>query len=75
MTTLQAQIPDQLLKQAQYLVNQGWVTNMDELITEAMRRYLESHREAVAEQFIREDANWNDFLPTLARHIYQHSFS
>ena len=75
MTTLQAQIPDQLLKQAQYLVNQGWVTNMDELITEAMRRYLESHREAVAEQFIREDANSNDFLPTLAKHIYQNSFS
>ena len=58
MTTLQAQIPDQLLQQAQYLVNQGWVTNMDELIAEAMRRYLESHREAMTEQFIREDVDW-----------------
>ncbi len=58
MTTLQAQIPDQLLQQAQYLVNQGWVTNMDELIAEAMRRYLESHREAITEQFIREDVDW-----------------
>jgi hypothetical protein len=58
MTTLQAQIPDQLLKKAQYLVNQGWITNMDELIAEAMRRYLESHREAMSEQFVREDVDW-----------------
>lgn len=58
MTTLQTQIPDQLLQQAQYLVNQGWVTNIDELIAEAMRRYLESHREAMSEQFIREDVDW-----------------
>lgn len=31
MTTLQIQIPDQLLQQ-------GWVANMDELIAESMRR-------------------------------------
>ncbi|MBS3953023.1 MAG: CopG family transcriptional regulator [Methylomicrobium sp.] len=58
MTTLQTQIPDQLLQQAQYLVNQGWVTNIDELIAEAMRRYLESHRETMTEEFIREDVDW-----------------
>ncbi|MCK9607934.1 MAG: ribbon-helix-helix domain-containing protein [Methylomonas sp.] len=58
MTTLQTQIPDQLLQQAQYLVQQGWVANMDELIAESMRRYLESHREAMTEQFIREDVEW-----------------
>ena len=58
MTTLQTQIPDQLLQQAQNLVNQGWVTNIDELIAKAMRRYLESHREAMTEQFIREDVDW-----------------
>lgn len=58
MTTLQTQIPDQLLQQAQHLVQQGWVANMDELIAESMRRYLESHREAMTEQFIREDVEW-----------------
>jgi len=58
MTTLQAQIPDQLLQQAQYLVDQGWVTNMDELIAEAMRRYLESHHEAITEHFIHSDVEW-----------------
>lgn len=58
MTTLQAQIPEQLWQQAQYLVQQGWVANMDELITESMRRYLESHREMMSEQFIRDDVDW-----------------
>lgn len=58
MTTLQTQIPDQLLQQAQYLVQQGWVANMDELIEVSIRRYLESHREAMTEQFIHEDVEW-----------------
>lgn len=58
MTTLQTKIPDQLIQQAQYLVQQGWMTNMDELVAEAMRRYLESHREAMAEQCIRDDVDW-----------------
>lgn len=58
MTTLQTQIPDQLIQQAQYLVQQGWVANIDDLIAEAMRRYLESHREAMTEQFINEDVDW-----------------
>ena len=58
MTTLQTQIPDQLLQQAQYRVQQGWVANMDELIAESIRSYLDSHREAMTEQFIREDVEW-----------------
>ncbi len=58
MTTVQIQIPDQLLQQARYWVQQGWVANMDELISESMRRYLESHRESMTERFIREDVDW-----------------
>ncbi len=58
MTTLQTQIPDQLLQQAQYLVDQGLVTNIEELIVEAMRRYLESHREAMTEQLSLKDVEW-----------------
>lgn len=58
MITIQTQIPDQLLKQTQYWVQQGWVANMDALIAESMCRYLESHREAMTEEFIREDLEW-----------------
>jgi len=57
-TTVQAQIPDQLWQQAQFMVQQGWVANMDELIAESMRRYLESHADALSEQFLREDLEW-----------------
>ena len=58
MTTVQSQIPDQLLQQAQYLVKQGRVANMDDLIAESMLRYLESHSESMTERFIREDMEW-----------------
>ena len=58
MTTLKTQIPDQLLQQTQYLVQQGWVANMVELIAEFIHRYLETLREAMTEQFIREDVEW-----------------
>lgn len=56
--TIQAQIPDQLWQQAQTMVQQGWVANMDELIAESVRRYLESHLDTMNEQFIREDVDW-----------------
>lgn len=58
MTTVQTQIPDQLWQQAQTMVQQGWVANMDELIAESVRRYLESHFDMMNEQFIREDIDW-----------------
>jgi len=57
-TTIKTQIPDQLLQQAQQMVQQGWVGNMDELIAESMRRYLESHLETMNERFIRDDVDW-----------------
>jgi len=57
-TTIKTQIPDPLLQQAKRLVQQGWVGNMDELIVESMRRYLESHPETMNEHFIRDDVDW-----------------
>ena len=58
MTTVQTQIPDQLLQQERYLVQQDLVSNMDDLIAESMHRYLESHRESMTEHFTREDVDW-----------------
>jgi len=31
---------------------------MDSLITESMRRYIESHQQTTSETFIREDVSW-----------------
>ena len=58
MTTVQNQMPDQLWQQAQTMVQHGLVANMDELIAESVRRYLESHFDMMNEQFIREDIDW-----------------
>ena len=58
MATLQAEIPQQLWQQAQNMVDRGWVNNLDALVSESLQRYLESHQEAMTEQFIREDVEW-----------------
>jgi hypothetical protein len=59
MTTLiHAQIPDQLARQAQWMVERGWAANIESIVAESLRRYLESHQETLTEQFLREDVEW-----------------
>jgi Arc/MetJ-type ribon-helix-helix transcriptional regulator len=57
-TLIKTEIPDQLWQQAQNMVEQGWIDNMDALIAEAMRRYIESHQQTISERLIREDIEW-----------------
>ena len=52
------EIPDQLWQQAQALVQQGWADNLQEIVTDALRRYLESHQAVLTETFIQEDVEW-----------------
>ena len=56
--SIQAELPDQLARQGQELVKNGWFPDMNVLLTEALRRYLESHQEALAETFVRDDVQW-----------------
>lgn len=56
--SVQAELPDQLARQGQELVESGWVPDMNSLLTEALRRYLESHQTSLAETFVREDVDW-----------------
>lgn len=59
MTTLiQAEIPDQLAQQARRMVERGWAVDIESVVTESLRRYLDSHQEGLTEQFIREDVAW-----------------
>jgi hypothetical protein len=58
MPTLHAEVPQQLWQQAQNMVDRGWVSNLDALVSESLQRYLESHQENMTEQFIREDVEW-----------------
>jgi hypothetical protein len=52
------EIPGQLWQQAQILVQQGWAGNLQEIVTEALRRYLESHQPVLTETLIRDDVEW-----------------
>ncbi|MGD9732321.1 MAG: hypothetical protein AB7U45_09065 [Desulfamplus sp.] len=56
--TVQAEIPYQLWQQAQILVQQGWARNLQEIINEALHRYLESHQDILTESFINDDVEW-----------------
>ena len=55
---IETNIPDQLWQQAQSMVEQGWIDNMDSLISESIRRYIESHQQTTSEDFIRDDVDW-----------------
>jgi hypothetical protein len=57
-TTIQTEVPDALWQQAQNFVKQGWADNTQDLIAESLRRYLESHQDVLAEQFIQDDVAW-----------------
>ena len=57
-SSIYTEIPEQLRQQAQTLVQQGWANNLEEVINEALRRYLESHQGVLTEAFIQEDVEW-----------------
>ena len=57
-TIIQAEIPQQLCQQAQLLIQHGWANNLQEVINDALRRYVESHQELLTEAFIKEDVEW-----------------
>jgi len=55
---VQTEVPVGLLNQAQDLIEAGWFRNLDELFLDALRRFLESHRGELMEEFIRQDVEW-----------------
>ena len=48
-TAIQAELPPELLAQARAFVEEGWATDVNELLAEALRRYLESHSSQLSE--------------------------
>jgi Arc/MetJ-type ribon-helix-helix transcriptional regulator len=56
--TIQADVPVRLLTEMQMLVDAGWFRDLDELMLDALRRYVESHRIELMERFIQEDVEW-----------------
>jgi len=56
--TIQTDVSVRLLTEMQTLVEAGWFRDMDELMLNALRRFVESHRAELMERFIREDVEW-----------------
>lgn len=57
-TTLQTEVPVRLFAELQSLVDAGWFRSMDEVVLDALRRFLDSHREDLMRGFLREDVEW-----------------
>lgn len=58
MTTIQANLPDELVQQAREFVDEGWAGDFDAVLTEALRRFLDSHGPRIAEEHVRDDIEW-----------------
>ena len=56
--TVQTQLPSRLLAETQALVKGGWFQSLDEVMASALRKFLDSHREELMEEFVREDVEW-----------------
>jgi len=55
---VQARFPERLLDEANALVTQGWFEDLDSVLQEALRRYLDAHRSELLDRFVREDVAW-----------------
>ena len=58
MKTIQTELPETLYNEAAALAQSGWFRDEQEIISEALRRFLESHQPELMEQFIRDDVEW-----------------
>ena len=57
-TTIQTHLPKALVKQIEGFVKEGWFSDIDTLISDALRRFLDAHRPELMEHFIQEDVEW-----------------
>lgn len=56
--TIKAEIPEQVYRQLDRLVKEGWFKNQEDVVELALRKFLDSHQPELMEQFIREDVEW-----------------
>lgn len=57
-TIIQAELPPELTARALSFVQDGWALDMNELLAEALRRFLESHSTQVTESMVMSDVKW-----------------
>ncbi len=57
-TLVQANLPPELTARARSFVDEGWASGFDELLADALRRFLESHASQVTENLVMDDVKW-----------------
>lgn len=55
---IQAKLPPELMARAISFIEEGWASNLDELLVESLRRFLESHSSRMTESFVMSDVQW-----------------
>jgi Arc/MetJ-type ribon-helix-helix transcriptional regulator len=58
MKTVEAKISERLDQQIDALVEQGWFNSRDEVVRQAIGRFMQAHRPEMMERFIRKDVDW-----------------
>ena len=58
MRTIQTEVPEQLYRKAKALVQEGWFRDEKDIFSEAIRRFLDSHRPELMEKFVLDDVEW-----------------
>ena len=58
MKTIATKIPERLDRQIDALVELGWFQSRDNVLQEAIRRFLEAHRPELMKRFVSEDVEW-----------------
>ena len=57
-TPIQAELPPELVAQARTYIEEGWAASFNELLADALRRYLESHSGRLTESMVMNDVRW-----------------
>ena len=55
VATVQTDVPVRLYTEMQMLVETGWFRDLDELMSDALRRFVDSHRGELMERFVLEE--------------------
>jgi Arc/MetJ-type ribon-helix-helix transcriptional regulator len=58
MKRMRIELPDQLYRQLETLVREGWFRSRQDVVELALRKFLDSHRPEWLEKAIRDDVNW-----------------
>ncbi len=56
--TITVELPPRLREQLAAMVKAGWFGSEEELVCDALRRFLESHRPELGDAWVKEDVEW-----------------